>query len=260
MFTAIVESDLHVGNQFGLANPRLVGDAYHAMAQTLFDWRVTVIEAVGPIDMHICPAETIDGTGRKSTLEQWTTDLEEQAIHAAELLCMWDCPDYRICYGTKYHTGDESKSEHKVVDKIKLLYNRRADIKATQRLEINGVKINARHHVGASSTPNGKWSQLAKTVTQDYLRGCYRNYPGADLYFRAHTHEYAMVGNDMYTAYNNPAMQWPLGEYGLKMDRVWYTMGLTKLTIQDDGEWTVKPYILRVKLPEENYAVVATSD
>ena len=258
--TIVIESDLHVGNQFGLANPRLVGDAYHDLAEKLFFWRVAQISDIGRVDMHLCLGETIDGPGRRCNIEQWTSDLEQQAIHAAELLCMWDCEDFRICYGTKYHTGDESRSEHKVVDKIKLLHNRRADIKGVQRLEINGVKINGRHHVGGSSTPNGKWGQLAKVATHDYLRGCYRNYPGADLYFRAHTHEYAVAGNDMYTAYNNPSLQWPLGEYGLKIDRVWYAMGMLELTITDDGEWKVKPRILRVELPEESYARIDTGN
>jgi hypothetical protein len=210
--------------------------------------------------MHICLGETTDGPGHKSSIEQWCTDMEEQAGHAAELLCMWDCADFRLCYSTKYHTGNDSKTERMVVDKIKLLYNRKADIKATQRLEINGVKINVRHHVGASGTPSGKWSQLAKAATTDYLRGCYRDYPGADIYLRAHTHEYAYAGNDMYAAYNNPALQWPLGEYGLKIDRVWYTMGLQRLTIQDNGEWAMKAYLLRVKLPEETYANVANGN
>ena len=256
MFTIAIESDLHVGSQFGLANPRLVGDAYHECAEILFYWREKTIREIGKVDVHICLGETTDGPGRKTTLEQWTCDMEEQAIHTAELLAMWDCEDYRLCYGTVYHRGEGSKTDRMVVDKLKVLHNRRADIKDIQRLDINGVKINARHHVGASSTPSGKWSQLAKSATQDYLRGCYREYPGADLYLRAHTHEYAYVGNDMYAAYNNPAMQWPLGEYGLKIDRVWYTMGLQKLTITEDGEWTMKAYILRTKLPEETYAVV----
>jgi len=258
MFTAVIESDLHVGNQYGLANPRLVGDAYRELAKILFDWRVGIIQEVGSIDMHICPAETIDGPGKKSSIEQWTSDLEQQAIHAAELLCMWDCPDYRICYGTKYHTGDESRSEHKVVDKIKLNHNRRADIKDIQRLEIDGVKINVRHKVGASGTPYGKPSQLAKAAVTDILRGAYRNYPGADIYIRAHTHEYTVAGNDMYMAYNNPALEWPLGEYGFNIDRPWYTMGLQKLVI-DDGEATIKPYLLKAKLPEEMYANIATN-
>ena len=256
MFVAAIESDTHVGSQFGLANPRCVGDPYREFAETLFDWRVATIQEIGRVDMVLHLGEATDGPGHKSTIEQWTCDMEEQAIHSAELLAMWNCKDYRLCYGTQYHTGDDSKTERMVVDKLKLLHNRKGDIKATQRIEVNGVKINARHHVGASSTPNGKWGQLAKVATTDYLRGCYREYPGADLYFRAHTHEFAVAGNDMYTAYNSPAMQWPLGAYGLKIDRVWYTMGLMKLTIKPDGEWTVKPYLLKAKLPEERYAIV----
>lgn len=259
MFRAIIESDSHGGNVFGLANPANVKEMYKKTAKLLFDWRESKIREIGKIDMLIHLGEVTDGPGHKSTLELYETDMEGQAIDAADMMCMWDCDDFRLCYGTRYHTGNDSRTERMVVDQIKLRHNKKADIKDTQRLDIEGVKINARHHVGASSTPHGKASQLSKTATNDLLRGVYRNYPGADIYLRAHTHEYFHVGNDLYSAYNNPALQWPLGEYGLKIDRPWYTMGFQELTIVD-GAWSIQPHLFKAKLPEEAYEHVSKGD
>lgn len=252
MFTAIIESDIHTGNVYGLANPACVRDEYKEVARLLFDWRIQKIGEIGRVDVYINLGEVTDGPGRKSSIEHYTTDMEAQAEDAAENICMWNCDDYRLCYASKYHTGDGSRTEHMVVDKIKLNHNKRVDIKDMQRLEIDGIKINARHKIGNSGTPQGQASQVAKVATNDILRGVYRDYPGADLYFRAHTHQFAFAGNDMYAAYNNPAMQWPLGEYGIGIDRPFYTMGFLVLRI-DNGQWTVQPYIFRAKLPEETY-------
>jgi len=255
----VIESDSHGGNVFGLANPASVRDVYKPFAKLLFDWREKKIRDIGKIDMLLHLGEITDGPGRRSTIELYTTDSEAQAEDAADLLCMWDCDDFRLCYGTNYHTGKDSKTERMVVDKIKLRHNKRADIKGIQRLEVEGVKINAKHHVGASGTGYGKPSQLAKAAINDMLKGVYRNFPGADLYFRAHTHEYAFAGTDLYAAYNNPALQWPLGEYGLKIDRPYYTMGFLVLTIANK-RWTVTPHLFKVRLPEEVYAVVGDSN
>ena len=252
MFTIAVESDMHCGSVYGLANPADVPTEYKDIARLLFKWREGIIKEVGKVDMLIHLGEVTDGPGHKSAIELYETDMDAQAESAADLMTMWNCNDYRMCFGSKYHTGCDSKTERMVVKELKLK-GKLVDIKDTQRLNVDGVKINARHHSGASSTPQGKWSQLAKGATTDMLRGVYRDYPGADLYLRAHTHEFAYVGNDAWAAYNSPALQWPLGEYGLKMDRVWYTMGLMVIKIES-GMWNTTPYLFKAKLPEETYA------
>lgn len=256
MFTMVSESDSHCGDVFGLVNPANVSEKYKEFARILFDWRVEQIHKIGRVDMVLHLGELTEGPGHKSTLELWTTDMEEQAEASAEMLAMWPCDDFRLCRASKYHTGTDSKTENMVVDKLKIM-GRRADIKAVQRLEILGLKINGKHQVGASSTPYGKQSQLAKAATTDILRGVYRDYPGADIYLRAHTHEYAVAGNDLYTAYNNPCLKWPLGEFGQKIDRAWYTMGLQVLRVRARDDWDMQQYLLRVRLPEEVYATVA---
>lgn len=256
MTTVIVESDIHAGSVFGVvANPAGVREEYRYFAQTLFDWREKKIREIGSVDMVIELGEVCDGPGHASSLEVYTTDMDAQADDAADLICMWPSDDIRICHASKYHSGKDGKIEYAVSDKIKLRGNRRVEVKDTHRLQIEGVKVNARHHVGNSRTGHGQFSQLGKVATNDYLRGAYREYPGADLYLRAHTHKYAFVGDELYAAYNNPAMQWPLGEYGFKIDDPHYTMGFLKLTI-DGSSWNVEPYLLRVSLPEETYAKV----
>lgn len=253
MFTAIIESDLQTGSMWGLAPPFRVRDECRPFAELLFEWRESKIREIGHVDMVIELGETTEGPGHKSTIELFTTDMEEQAEIAADHICMWDCDEFHICYASKYHTGNDSKTERMVVDKIKLRHNKCADIKVVHRLEVDGVKINAAHHVGNSRTGHGQFSQVGKAAVVDYLRGQYRDYDGADLYFRAHTHKFVGVQDELFAAYNNPSMQWPMGEYGFKIDDPHYTMGFLELRIAD-GEWQVKPHIFKARLPEEEYA------
>jgi len=185
MFTMAIESDAHHGDVFGLCNPANVSEKYKPFARILWEWREQKIREVGPVDMLLHLGELTEGPGHRSTIELWTTDMEEQAEDCADALCMWDCPDFRLCRASKYHTGNDSKTENMVVDKIKLRHNRRADIKVVQRLDILGLKINGAHLVGSSSTPYGKPAQLAKAATTDLLRAAYRDYPGAARGIRA---------------------------------------------------------------------------
>lgn len=259
MFHFVAESDLHGGNSYGLVHPSEVRTKYKWYAETLWDWRTAKIAEIGPIDMYLNLGELCDGPGNADNGEHWATDAEEQAQWAADCVLMWPCGDYRLCYGSAYHRFRDANAELEVVKNIRAK-NKSATIQDMQRIEIKqpegSCKINARHHIGASSTTQGQAGQLAKAAGTDLLRSVYRDYPGADLYMRAHWHGYFFAGNDLFTAINTPALQWPCGKYGRRMDRPWYTMGLIEGWIHDNGEFDIKPHLLKVKLPEEKYAVI----
>jgi len=249
----IIESDMHSGDIYGLANPRNVSDRYRELAELLFDWRVKKIEEIGKIDAHLCPGELTEGPGKKSTLELWTTDMEEQAEASAELLAMWDCPQYYMTYASAYHAGDQLKTDNLVVDKLKLNYSRAADIKRVQRLVLNGLKVNVFHVVGGGSTPESFARALMKGVAVDVVRGAYRGYGPADLYIRGHSHVYGEVRNDKWHAVNAPCLKWPNGMYGGKIDRPFYAMGILELTINSREDYDLKTHIFRYKSEEEEY-------
>lgn len=255
----VVLSDIHSGDAFGLANPanipksKTVGRRY---AKILFDWYTKKIGEIDKPDIVVCTGELTEGPGRKDTTELWSTDMEEQAEASAELLAMWNADDYRLCYSSMYHRGSEQETDHEVVNYLKLHYNKKADIKSHQRLKVDGVRVDAFHKVGGSSTPQTWASQIAKSATQDIVRGFYREYQPAELYLRGHTHIYGFAGNDRFLAINCPSLKWPFGSYGRNIDRPFYAMGLLEFDISDGEivEW--HPHILRVKLPEEKYAKV----
>lgn len=255
-YVLVILSDTHYGDVFGLVNPSEVRTEYKTFAEILFNWYVSQIKDIGPVDHILHLGETTEGPGKKSTLELFETDMHAQGVGAAELLTMWKCPKYSICYASKYHSGNEAKTERTVVDRL-IMAGREADIKGIQKLDIRGVKINGKHKVGGSSTPQGDASQAAKAATNDIVRAWGRGYEPADWYFRGHIHKFWKVENDNFTVVINPSMKWPLGEYGYQLDIPYYSMGFSLLKIWDREHVEYERRRLNVKLPEEAYVSVA---
>jgi hypothetical protein len=135
-----------------------------------------------------------------------------------------------------------------------MLAGKEADIKITQRLDIRGVKINGRHKIGGSSTGHGGASQAFKTAPTDMIRSVAQGYEPADWYFRGHVHEYWKVENSVATVVINPALKWPIGEYGVNLDRPYYNMGFTQLDVYSPSRVDYFHHALNVKLPEDEYA------
>lgn len=255
----VVLSDIHSGDTYGLADPANIPkkrSVPHRLAKTLFDWYVGKIQEIGAVDLIISPGELIEGPGSKDTMELWTTDLEEQADACVDLLTMWNCPSYKLCYASLYHSGKDANSEHMVMRGL-VERGREADIKTTQRLDIEGLKVSVLHKVGGSATAYGFASQLMKAGAHDAIRGLYRGYERADLYLRGHTHVYGFAGNDMLSVVNCPSLKWPMGRYGRGIDRPYYAMGIVELEINGPNDWDWKAHILRHKLPEEAYAKIS---
>lgn len=255
-YRLVILSDQHEGDVAGLTNPAEVKTEYKELASILFKWWIAKIEEIGPVDHILHLGETCEGPGHKSTLELYETDTIKQAEGAAEKLLMWKCPQYSLCYASKYHTSDDAKNERDVVKSL-LLAGRRADIKVTQKLDIRGVKINGRHKIGGSSTGYGGASQAAKTAVTDFVRSVVKGYEPADWYFRGHVHEYWHVENAGFNVVVNPALKWPVGEYGVNLDRPYYDMGFTQLDVWDKETVDFHRHDLRIRLPEDVYAEFA---
>jgi hypothetical protein len=250
-YKLIVISDTHAGDVFGLVNPANVREEYKGFAEILFNFYKERITEIGRVDRVLHLGETTEGPGKKSTLELYTTDMEEQAVDASELLLMWDCDNYSLCYASDYHTGRDSRTERMVVDKLKLA-GKSANIQGVQRLDIRGVKINAKHKVGGSATGYGGASQAAKTAVVDTIRMADKEGP-ADWYFRGHNHDYWHVENSRFHVVINPGMKWGLGDYGKQLDRPYYDMGFRQLNIYGPDEVEYIKHDLKVVLPEEEY-------
>jgi predicted phosphodiesterase len=250
-------ADIHSGDSLGLANPASVpaNKPGHEFAKLLFDWYVSKIAEIGKPDIVVCAGELTEGPGSKDTIELWSTDMEEQVEACVDLLMMWGAGEYYLCYSSAYHAGKEQNTDHQVVRELQAR-GAHATVKVTQRLLVDGVRINVHHKVGGSSTAYGFASQLLKAGAVDVARGAYRKYESADLYLRGHTHIYGYAGNDQFTVYNCPSLKWPLGRYGRGIDRVYYAMGLLEIDVTA-GKWDVQEHIFRCKLPEEDYVEIS---
>lgn len=92
---SVIVNDLHAGSRFspGPDQPVLM-DFWKKVAKK---WR-------NP-DRLICDGDLIDGLQYRSNLDEcWTTDLQEQADHALNMLSMYGAKTHYVIRGTPYHT------------------------------------------------------------------------------------------------------------------------------------------------------------
>lgn len=251
-YHALVMSDTHSGDAAGLTQYNMGHQKHHWWQETMRNWWRQKLEEIGPVDDCIHLGETLEGPGKRSTLELVLPDVEEQAEHAGDLLDEVDAQNYLLNYASNYHSSGEGRYEHMVVKRLRELGNK-ADIRKHQRVEVYGTKIDTAHKVGGSRTAYGQGTQLAKGAVLDILRQVYNEADPAHIYFRAHNHYYYHVGNDLYTAYNLPAMKWPHGAYGVEIDGPFYTLGMLELTVWEDGTPEITEHLLRTKYPETQY-------
>lgn len=245
-------ADSHTGDAAGLTPYNMGHRKHYWWQETLRDWWRGKLKEIGPVDECIHVGETIEGEGKKDTLELVLTDMEEQAEVAGDLLHEIQTDSYLLTYASRYHSIGSQRYEHQVVKRLKELGNK-ADIAKHQRVEAYGVRVDAAHKIGASSTPYGPGTQLGKVAAIDMLRSLYNDADPAHIYLRGHIHSYFRFENDMFTACVLPCLKWPTGSYGVEIDRPFYTMGLMALTIWENGRWDLDRHILKTKMPDMKY-------
>jgi len=253
-YTLLVMSDSHSGDVAGLTEPGQGHDRWHWWQGKMWDWWKRQLQDIGHVDVVLHIGELLEGPGKKSTLELFLPDMDDQAEHAAQILNMVGADAYRLCYASKYHAGRETRHERRVVKELRSM-GHDASIGKHQRFELHGVKFDGAHKVGGSRTAYAQGTQLGKGAVIDIIRQYYNGKHKADFYFRGHNHYFYFVGNDWYTIYNTPSLKWPLGEYGVEIDSPFYTVGILKVKVSPGGHVDVDPRILHANLPETDYEV-----
>jgi hypothetical protein len=248
MIRILLEADLHCGNSLGIGNPEHWPERKRKAAQTVWDWRRERLREIGRVDIHVLGGDLIDGPGKKGTLGLLTTDIEEQAEMAEEVIREVRA-DYRyFTYGTPFHTVSVLDGENLVARAF------RTKPLDEQRLgPFHGRRLLDRHVLGRSDIPYGALTPLWKEWVQEQLRALLEEYRAADIHTRHHVHYNFLVSNGRSYAISCPCWEIPrLPSYSQPYPRTlktqYYDMGMMLIEIDRTGEVFVRPQLMPLKL------------
>jgi len=225
----------HAGGLLGLTPPDRIDARTRATQEPLWAWYVKALQDIGPVDLAIHLGDMVDGEGKAETLGLFTTDTKDQAALAAESLRLVQTDRWALCYGTPFHTVGTYSYEELVADALS------TKIADTQYLEVNGLRISARHVVGRSDTPYGQGTLAHKEVMRDFFLAIREGSEPADLVLRGHVHLFWETGSLTQRGVLCPCLQTPGGIYGRKMRGWGYDMGMLLVTVPASGRlWDVK--------------------
>jgi len=202
----LVISDEHCGHDLGLTHPSDDfddGTTHYLVRRTIWEWYQPLVKRLKP-HIVIVNGDAIDGDGKKSGgTEQLTTDRLKQCKMAVKTLkTNPGKPKFFMSYGTGYHTGDDEDFEDIVAELIGA-----EKIGAEDTIDVNGLLINYRHHIGRSGIPHGRHTAVAKERLWNLMWAERGEYPKADVIIRSHVHYYDHFVGFGWLGITSPALQ-----------------------------------------------------
>lgn len=251
----ILMGDMHCGNIVGLTPYQYCSlgpvEARSRVQRTIRlrrEMAVTykeILKEIGPVDFVIHNGDAVDGMqGRSGKTDLISNDWHVQAQWAAlNLEMIPGSPEIFLTAGTNYHCmdADGGDVEARIADLIHAHFNDHLF------LEVEGVNINAKHAIGASSIPHLRHSALPKErmFNEQWHNEGVQDL--SDLYIRSHVHYAVGVSGTRagkpWAAYTLPALQNLGGKFGARMCGSTVHWGLVEVEL-DKGEvvkW--KPHI-----------------
>jgi len=249
----LVISDFHSGHVLGLTHPgfdyesgRKTETAHYQVRRTIWDWYKERVTKLKP-DIVIMNGDAIDGKGEKSGgTEQLTTDRDEQCEMAiAALQAIPRRPKLFMSYGTGYHTGNMEDWEDIIAREIGAV-----KIGAEDTIEVNGLLLNYRHHIGRSGIPHGRHTAVAKEKLWNNIWAERGEYPKADVIIRSHVHYHNYAGGPGWLALTTPALQGYGSKYGARRCTGAVDVGLVHFDIWSKEKWEWKSHTLKFPAAE----------
>jgi len=195
-----------------------------------------------PVYGLIVNGDVVDGKGpRSGGTELLTADRLEQCAMAEA--CIKEARAERIVmsYGTPYHTGQLEDWE----DEVARLVNAEK-IGGHDFLNVDGVVIDYKHHIGASSIPHGRFTAIARERLWNGLWAERKEYPQAHILVRSHVHYYVYAATADWAAIVTPALQGYGSKYGVRRCSGTVDFGLVYIDIEKGGEaWAIHPLLKR---------------
>ena len=242
MKRVLVTGDWHCGHVVGLTPPEWqfqvvegsddpvirYRNKFAAVQQRMWQWWVLNLAKWKPYDRVIANGDLVDGKGERSGgTEQITTDRLMQAAMAAMCAEPIGCDDIACTYGTPYHTGQSEDFENTAAEKMG------ATIESHLEREVEGVRIDARHYVGGSSIPHGRYTALAREDLWRLIWAERSDKFAPHIVLRSHVHYYAFAGNEFCYMSTVPCMQGLGGKFGSRVCSGTVSLGFLVIDCED---------------------------
>ena len=215
----VVISDLHCGHKVGLTPPvwqskAVKGDVCKRNRTAKIRasaWREFRKTCPQNPEVLIINGDTIDGKGERSGgTELITADMMEQCEIAIEAISSIGAKKIICTYGTPYHTSPGGEDWEAVVAKE----IGAEKIGGHEWVEYCGVVFDCKHHIGSSSSPQGRYAALGKEGVWSSLWASRDESPRSDVIIRSHVHYHRYVGDSSFLAMTTPALQCMGSKYG----------------------------------------------
>jgi hypothetical protein len=172
-------------------------------------------------------------------------DRDEQAEMAEEPIKLPRAKHIVMSYGTAYHSGKTEDWENQIAKAVGA-----AKIGSEDTIEVNGLLINYRHHVGSSTIPHGRHTAIAKEVLWNQLWSLRGEYPRADVLIRSHVHYHRYAGAADWLAFTTPCLQGYGTKYGGRRMSGTIDLGVVWLDVYSKDKYTWDRKILRMPYHE----------
>jgi len=238
----VAVTDLHCGSVVGLTPPGQwhQKEAVRCVQRELWNWYEREVRALGKVDAVLCLGDAIDGKGkRQGGIEQYTTDMIEQAEIAAQCLREIDAKQFVMVCGTPYHTGDEEDFETLIAKEL------HATIGGHEWSEAHGVVFDIKHKVGGSGIPHGRHTAIAKEKLWNRLWADRDGAHSADIILRGHVHYFNYCGGPTWLGMTLPALQGLGSRYGVRQCSGIVDFGFVHFDVLPGGKYTWEAHLLR---------------
>jgi hypothetical protein len=251
----VVISDLHCGHVAGLTPPEFDRWAPEGLADLesqylnrryIWDWFEKQVKSLGKVDVLIANGDMLDGKGPASGgTEQLYMSYEQQADMAAAVIGRFaGSPSVNMSFGTGYHTGKEEDWESVLARQIGA-----EKIGDEDNIEINGLVLNYKHHLGTSQVPYGRATAVLRDKFWKDIWALRGEYPKVDVVIRSHVHYHQYTGGPDFLAMTTPALQGYGSKYARRMSGT-VDIGFVVFDISSKEDYDWYATILRMPYKE----------
>jgi 3',5'-cyclic AMP phosphodiesterase CpdA len=238
-------SDTHCGHVTGLTPPAWWTQRLLNQQAPPWEWFTKAIEGFNP-DIVIWTGDLIDGKGAKSGgSELLVPTCLGQAEMATELVKIIGAKSNIFCHGTGYHTSEGGEDYETVIAR-----EVGGEIYDSPLLDVGGVIINARHHIGGTSVAYGA-TPLSKEKLADTLWADAEGRDKANIILRGHVHRHNFLGGvdddgHQWVAMTLPALQLWTKFGGRRVTGQPITYGVTFIEVKSGSfAWRTKTLSLK---------------
>ena len=210
------------------------------------------IKKIQPIDILVVNGDAIEGKGTRSgSTELIQADMNKQCDQAVEIINFIDADTVVMTYGTAYHTSPAGEDWERVIaDRVG------ATIGDHEWLDINGLVFDCKHHVGGTSVPYSKGTQVSKDQLANLLWAEQDEQPRADIFIRSHVHSFFQCGEDHWLGVVLPALQGAGSKFGGRRCSMPVNFGIVWFDVDKNGEYSWNKNIIRVESQKAKVVVL----